>query len=87
MEPASAVPVTRGSLSFAGEVGVVPRPDGAAGAVRLPGRDAITAEFVRFKEGDATCCPSSRMSVRYRIDRTGTQPVVVPADVRTTRGY
>jgi hypothetical protein len=32
VEPASAVPVMRGSLLFAGEAGVVPRADGALGA-------------------------------------------------------
>ena len=32
MEPASAVPVTRGSLLFAGEAGVVPSAEGATGA-------------------------------------------------------
>ena len=32
VEPASAVPVIRGSLLFAGEAGVVPRAEGAAGA-------------------------------------------------------
>jgi hypothetical protein len=33
VEPASAVPVTFGLLSFAGEAGVVARPLGAAGAL------------------------------------------------------
>ena len=32
MEPASAVPVTRGSLSFAGEPGAVESEEGALGA-------------------------------------------------------
>jgi hypothetical protein len=32
VEPASAVPVTRGSLLFAGDAGVVPSADGALGA-------------------------------------------------------
>jgi hypothetical protein len=68
-----------------------PRPmsagaDASAGAVRLVG-DGITAEFARYKPGDSTCCPSSRIAVRYGIDRSGERPVVVPLDTRTTRSY
>jgi hypothetical protein len=63
------------------------RTDGATGAVRIIGAETISAEFVRFTDKDATCCPSSRMTVRYRIDRSGTQPIVVPLDVRTTRSF
>jgi hypothetical protein len=68
-----------------------PRPmsagtDASAGAVRFVG-DGITAEFARYKPGDSSCCPSSRMAVRYTIDRSGERPVVVPLDARTTRSY
>jgi hypothetical protein len=62
------------------------RADGASGAIRFVGADAISAEFVRYTEKDALCCPSSRMTVRYRIDRSGAQSIVAPVDVRTTRG-
>lgn len=60
--------------------------DASAGAVRIVPDDSITSEFARFREGDAPCCPTSRMTVRYRIDRSGQQALVVPVDVRTTRG-
>jgi hypothetical protein len=58
--------------------------DGSSGVVRLP-LPAVTAEFARFATTDPLCCPSSRMTVRYRIDRTPAGPVVVPVDVKTTR--
>jgi hypothetical protein len=63
------------------------RADGASGAVRVVSADAISAEFARYTEKDALCCPSSRMTVRYRIDRSGAQPIVAPTDVRTTRSF
>jgi hypothetical protein len=75
---------------FAGTISPVAmtsRLDGSSGAVRIGGRDLISAEFSRYTDKDALCCPSSRVSVRYRIDRSGRQPLVVPTDVRTTRGH
>ena len=61
------------------------RFDGSSGAVRLP-LPNITAEFARYAASDAMCCPSSHVTVRFRIDRTSSGAVVVPLDVRTTRG-
>ena len=61
------------------------RFDGSSGAVRLP-LPNVTAEFARYTPNDPMCCPSSRVTVRYRIDRTPSGAVVVPVDVRTTRG-
>ena len=63
-----------------------PGTDGSAGAVRFTD-EGITVEFARYKPGDSTCCPTSRVAVRYRIDRSGDRPVVVPVDVRTIRSY
>ena len=60
------------------------RLDSSSGVVRLP-LPAITAEFARYTGTDALCCPSSRVTVRYRIDRTAAGPVVAPVEVRTTR--
>ena len=60
------------------------RLDGSSGAVRLA-LPNITAEFARYTTTDPLCCPSSRVTVRYRIDRTAAGPVVVPIDIRTTR--
>jgi hypothetical protein len=72
---------------FAGVLSPTPmasRLDSSSGVVRLP-LPAITAEFSRYTETDALCCPSSRVTVRYRIDRTAAGPVVAPVEVRTTR--
>lgn len=61
------------------------RTDGSiGGAIRLAGDD-IAAEFVRYTDADALCCPSGRVTVRYRIDRTASPPVVVPVSARVTR--
>jgi len=59
--------------------------DGVAGAVRITGADAATAEFARYTDKDTECCPSSRVRVTYRIDRAGSQPVLTPVDLRALR--
>ena len=72
---------------FAGTLSPAPmssRRDGSAGAVRLS-PPLISAEFARYAENDPPCCPSSRVTVRYRVDRLPAGPVVVPIEVRTTR--
>jgi hypothetical protein len=63
-----------------------PRKDAAAGPVRFV-NDGISAEFARYKPGDSDCCPTARVAVRYRIDRSPAGPSVVPVSVRTTRSY
>ena len=73
---------------FAGTLSPTPmtsRLDGSIGAARLVEDDLVSAEFVRYGPDDPLCCPSSRVTVRYRIDRAATQPVVTPLDVRKTR--
>jgi hypothetical protein len=60
------------------------RLDGSSGAVRLRPPN-ISAEFARYATNDPLCCPSSRVTILYRIDRTGDRAVVVPIEVRTTR--
>ena len=62
------------------------REDLSSGAVRILGADGISSEFSRYLDKDALCCPSSRVTVRYRVDRSGASPVVLPTDVRVTRG-
>src|SRR5262245_149912 len=72
---------------FAGVLSPTPmtsRLDGSSGAVRLRPPD-ISAEFARYASNDPLCCPSSRVTVLYRIDRTGDRAVIVPVEVRTTR--
>ncbi len=74
---------------FAGTLSPEPmtsRLDGSIGAVRIISADLITAEFARYRAQDPLCCPSSRVSVRFRIDRTGPDAVVTPVEMRTTRG-
>jgi hypothetical protein len=63
-----------------------PSADGYSGPVRFTA-DGISAEFARYKAGDASCCPSARMAVQYRIDNNSGAPTVVPLTVRTTRSY
>jgi hypothetical protein len=63
-----------------------PRSDGSiGGAVRLAGDGTIAAEFARYTEPDPLCCPSTRVTVRYHIDRTSGAPVVVPVAIAPTR--
>jgi hypothetical protein len=63
-----------------------PRSDGSiGGAVRLAEDGIIAAEFARYTEPDPLCCPSSRVTVRYEIDRTSGVPVVVPVGISPTR--
>ncbi|MEO5739643.1 MAG: LppP/LprE family lipoprotein [Vicinamibacterales bacterium] len=62
------------------------RSDGSiGGAIRLSDDDIIAAEFARYAESDVLCCPSGRVTVRYRIDRTSTPPVVTPVGIQPTR--
>ena len=74
--------VFAGTLS---PVHMTSRTDGAIGAVRLSIDDAISAEFARFQDTDALCCPSSRVSIRYRIDRAARTPVVIPVGIQSLR--
>jgi hypothetical protein len=72
---------------FAGTLSPMPmmsRLDGASGAVRI-GQAMVTAEFVRYTSSDPLCCPSSRVTLSYRIERTPAGPLVAPIEVRTTR--
>jgi hypothetical protein len=61
------------------------RNDGSIGAVRLASDGTIDAGFSRYTDKDALCCPSSTVTVRYRLDQKATSPVVVPVSVRATR--
>jgi hypothetical protein len=60
--------------------------DASAGAVRITGPDRMTAEFARYGNADAPCCPTARMTVEYRIESAG-HPRLVPVNVRTTRQH
>jgi hypothetical protein len=67
-------------------VSMTPRSDASAGPVRFVNA-GISAEFARYKPGDSDCCPTARVAVQYRIDRSPAGPSVVPVNVRTTRSY
>ncbi len=72
---------------FAGTVSPVAmnqQTDGVAGPVRLLPDGSLSAEFARYGATDTPCCPSGRLTVRYRIE-DGAMPVLVPVEVRTTR--
>jgi putative hemolysin len=45
------------------------RLNGSSGMVELMS-DGIDVEFSRYQETDPLCCPSSRVRVRYRIERS-----------------
>jgi hypothetical protein len=61
--------------------------DAAAGAVRIVDADRILAEFARYANPDVPCCPTSRVTVEYRIDRSGPAPLLVPVGSRVTRTH
>ena len=59
--------------------------DGVVGAVRLTRADALTAEFARYTPKDTECCPSSRVRVSYRIERSGGRPLLAATEARQIR--
>jgi hypothetical protein len=62
------------------------RRDGSvAGGIRLADDETIAADFARYADADPLCCPSGRVTVRYRLDRAAVPPVVVPVRVQPTR--
>jgi hypothetical protein len=74
---------------FAGTLSPVPMDSRAdavvAGGIRVAADDSVSAEFARYTDKDALCCPSARVRVRYQIDRTGASPVVVPVTAQPLR--
>lgn len=60
--------------------------DGTVGPIRMIPPDIATVDFARYAPTNSECCPSSHVTVRYRIDRTGSQPLLVPLELRKTRG-
>jgi hypothetical protein len=64
---------------------MTPAHDGAAGAVRLAGPDAIATEFARYMPADTECCPSSVVRVTYRVNRVGPAPQLEAVETRRVR--
>jgi hypothetical protein len=57
------------------------RIDGVGDVRFFATKDALVAEFQRYAPTDPLCCPSSRASVFYQINRTAAGPVLVPQSV------
>ena len=77
------------SDGFAGTVSPVVMTaarDGSAGTARLFGDALLTVEFARYAASDASCCPSSRIEVRYALELSRGGPALDAVNVRTTRG-
>jgi hypothetical protein len=75
--------------TFAGTLSPQPmdsRADQSSGALRLLQDDVVSVDFSRFTSRDALCCPSAHVTVRYKLDRRQAQPLLVPTEVRRTRG-
>ena len=74
--------------NFAGTLSpapMTPGRDGAAGAVRIVSPEGMTAEFARYTPADAECCPSSRVRVTYRIERSAGRATLVASEARPVR--
>lgn len=71
--------------AFAGTLAPDPmdsRSDGALARVSLQGENRLTAEYLRYAQSDALCCPSQTTSVVFEI--AGEEPVVRPVSASTT---
>ncbi|XGV99801.1 MAG: LppP/LprE family lipoprotein [Leptolyngbya sp. BL-A-14] len=71
---------------FAGTLSPQPmdsRTDGASGRLYLFSETELSAEFARYKEADALCCPSAESNVSYQIRQQNGQSIVAPTDVYT----
>ncbi len=60
------------------------RSDGSLGQYFLQSSTEMTAEFSRYAESDALCCPSQKSMVTYSLFRSGAA-IVFPEDVDTVR--
>ncbi len=54
------------------------RTDGYLTDIKIPTEKSITAEFARYLESDALCCPSKIEAVTYTIKPDGTNFLLVP---------
>ncbi|PSF35457.1 LppP/LprE family lipoprotein [Aphanothece hegewaldii CCALA 016] len=59
------------------------RTDSSSRPIFLYDTSNLSAEFNRYDEKDALCCPSGVSRVSYQIQRTNDLPVVVPLEVVT----
>lgn len=71
---------------FAGTLSPTPmdsRTDGALDRLFFVNASRLSAEFRRYSQADALCCPSRTSTVSYKIERQKNLPVVVPVNVTT----
>ncbi len=70
--------------TFAGTLSPRPmdsRSDGSSSQVFLTSETNLFAEFNRYKDSDALCCPSGGQSVSYEVRQMTGKPVVVPVQI------
>lgn len=61
------------------------RTDGSAVDVSVPGDGRIVADFLRYGDQDALCCPSRISSVEFGEVEVQGKPVVVIKEIKTRR--
>jgi hypothetical protein len=62
------------------------RADGSASTPNLSTQGVdVNVQFARYAATDPLCCPSSNTAVSYRIDTTGSAPLLVPENAYTTQ--
>ena len=59
------------------------RDDGSYVGLGLAPDDVIVGEYNRYTRDDALCCPSAKSMAAFKIDRTGSSPVIVLQGVKT----
>jgi hypothetical protein len=72
---------------FAGTLSPAPmdaRTDGSSSRIFLYRATELTAQFSRYSDSDALCCPSRTTIVSYQIQNQKGLPVVVPTAVSTS---
>lgn len=57
------------------------RTDSSLTNVKLLSETSLVADYVRYKEGDALCCPSKTNTVTFRIDADGNKWLLKPDSV------
>jgi LppP/LprE lipoprotein len=73
--------------AFAGTLSPLEMSSRADGALQQPylfGANEFSAEFERYADADALCCPSRTSLVQYRIERHGGHPLVVATSATTS---
>jgi hypothetical protein len=71
---------------FAGTLSPVPmnsRADGAENMIRVVSASELSVQYSRYAESDPLCCPSRLTLVRFRVERMGDSPLVIPVMAQT----